>query len=88
MKTRVIMDRTGRITIPKQLRQELHLEPGNALEIESAGGQITLRPARGTTPRTKEQGVWVFRSGQPLSASATDEALQQVREERELANGG
>jgi AbrB family looped-hinge helix DNA binding protein len=46
MKTRVTLDRTGRITILKQLRKELHLEPGDALEIESSDGQITLRPVR------------------------------------------
>jgi len=36
----------------------------------------------------KEQGVWVFHSGEPLPASATDEMLQQIREERDLANLG
>jgi hypothetical protein len=37
----------------------------------SAGEQITLRPVRGTGPLTKEHGVWVFRTGQPMSASST-----------------
>jgi hypothetical protein len=32
--------------------------------------------------------VWVFHAGQPLPASATDEMLQQLREERDLANLG
>lgn len=69
-------------------------EPGDYLEMESAGEQITLRPVRGTGPLTKEQGVWVFHSGQPLPASATDEMLQLIRvlqligEERDLANLG
>lgn len=88
MKTRVIMDRTGRITILKQLRKELHLEPGDALEIKSSDGQITLRPVRGTAPLTKEHDVWVLHTGQHLPASATDEALRQVREERDVANHG
>lgn len=74
--------------IPKPLREQLHLEPGDALEMQSAGEQITLRPVRGTGPLTKEQGVWVFHAGQPLRASATDELLQQIREERDLANLG
>ncbi len=39
--------------------------------MESAGAQITLRPVCGTGPLTKEQGVWVFHSGEPLPASAT-----------------
>ena len=72
--------------IPKPLREKLHLKPGDSLEMESSGEQITLRPVRGTGPLTKEQGVWVFRTGQPLLASATDAMLQQLREERDESN--
>ncbi len=74
--------------IPKRLREELHLEPGDALEMETAGEQITLRPVRGTGPLTKEHGVWIFHSDQPLPASATDDVLRRIREERDLANKG
>ncbi len=88
MSTRLTIDKAGRVVIPKPLREELHLEPGDSLEMESTGDQITLRPVRGTGPLAKEQGVWVFHSGQPLPASATDEMLQQIREERDLANLG
>jgi len=48
---------------------------GDSLEMESTGQQITLRPVRGTSPLTKEHGVWVLRSGQSLPASAADEML-------------
>jgi AbrB family looped-hinge helix DNA binding protein len=88
MNARLIIDKAGRVVIPKPLRKELHLEPGDALEMDSAGEQITLRPVRGTGPLTKEHGVWVFYTGRPLPASATDEMLQQIREERDLANLG
>ena len=88
MSNRLVIDKAGRVVIPKLLREELHLEPGDALEMESAGEQITLRPVRGTGPLTKEYGVWVFYTGQPLAASATDKVLQQMREERDLANLG
>ena len=88
MNTRLVIDKAGRIVIPKSLREELRLKPGDALEMDTAGEQITLRPVRGTGPLTKEHGVWVFHAGQPLTASATDEMLQQIREERDLANLG
>jgi AbrB family looped-hinge helix DNA binding protein len=88
MNSRLTLDKAGRIVIPKPLRDELHLEAGDALEMESSGERITLRPIRGTGPLTKEHGVWVFRTGQPLPASATDEMLQRIREERDLANLG
>ena len=88
MSIRLTIDKAGRVVIPKPLREELHLEPGDALDMESAGEQITLRPVRGTGPLAKEHGVWVFHSGQPLRASATDEMLEQIRKERDLANLG
>jgi AbrB family looped-hinge helix DNA binding protein len=86
MNTRLTIDKAGRVVIPKPLREELHLEPGDFLEMESAGEQITLRPVRGTGPLAKEHGVWVFHSGEPLPASATDEILQKIRAKRDLAN--
>jgi len=88
MNVRLTIDKAGRVVIPKPVREELHLEPGDTLEMESAGEQITLRPVRGTGPLAKEHGVWVFHAGRPLPASSTDEMLEQIREERDLANLG
>ncbi len=88
MSIRLVIDKAGRVVIPKFLRDEFQLEPGDSLELESCGENITLRPVRGTGPLTKEQGVWVFHAGQPLPASVTDEVLQKVRKERDLANFG
>jgi AbrB family looped-hinge helix DNA binding protein len=88
MKSRLVLDKAGRVVIPKPLREELNLEAGDALELERTGEQIILRPVRGTGPLTREQGVWVFRTGHPLPAAATDEVLRQVREQRDRANLG
>ena len=88
MNTRLVIDKAGRVVIPKPLREELHLEPGDSLEMESVGERITLRPVRGTGPLSKEHGVWVFQSDDPLPASATDDMLRQIREERDAANLG
>jgi AbrB family looped-hinge helix DNA binding protein len=88
MNSRLTIDKAGRVVIPKPLREQLHLEPGDALEMETAGEQITLRPVRGSAPLNKEHGVWVFHAGQPLPASATDEILQEIREERDANNLG
>ena len=88
MNARLTIDKAGRIVIPKPLREELHLEPGDDLELESAGEEITLRPVRGTGPLTQEHGVWVFRTGQPMPASSTTEMLRQIRQDRDLANLG
>jgi AbrB family looped-hinge helix DNA binding protein len=88
MTNRLVIDKAGRVVIPKPLRKELRLEPGDALELETGGEQIILRPVRGTGPLRKEQGVWVFYSGKPMDASATDEMLHRIREESDLSNLG
>ena len=75
----VTVDRAGRIVLPKSIRQELDITPGTTLELEKAGECLTLRPVRGNAPLTQEQGVWVFRTGEALSASDTDEVLEKIR---------
>ncbi len=86
MNALLTIDKAGRIVIPKPLRQEMCLQAGDSLEMESAGERITLRPVRGTGPLMKEHGVWVFRSGHPLSAALTDGLRERIRVERDLAN--
>jgi len=82
------MDKAGRVVIPKPVRKELQLEAGDALELESSGGQILLRVVRGTGPLAQESGVWVFRTGHRLGADATNVVLEQIRGERDLGNLG
>jgi AbrB family looped-hinge helix DNA binding protein len=62
MTRKLTLDRAGRVTIPKALRDELNLEPGDSLQLESLGERIMLRPLRGTMPLRKEEGIWVFRA--------------------------
>ena len=88
MKATIVVDSEGRIELPGPLRREFHLGPGDTLEMESVGEQITLRPTTGTSIFQKEQGIWVFRCGTPLSATATDDTLQKIRSERDVQNAG
>jgi AbrB family looped-hinge helix DNA binding protein len=78
--TTVTIDKAGRVVIPKEIRDELRLEGGDALALESEGERVILWPVRGGSPLQKERGVWVFHGGRPLSL---DEANQMVRETRE-----
>ncbi len=88
MTARLTIDGAGRIVIPKPLRDELDLAPGDTLELEIAGENITLRPTRGTVPLTKEKGVSVFRTGHPLPLSVANDVLDRVRTERDRDNLG
>lgn len=77
------MDSAGRVVIPKPFRDAYGIGPGDTLELDSAGANITLRPLRAGSPLSKEKGVWVFRTGHPLPSSVTDSVLAQLREERD-----
>jgi len=86
MTTILTLDKAGRVVLPKPLRDELELAAGDTLELESRGEQIVLRPLRGSAPLQKERGVWVYRTGRPLTAATTDQTLRQIREERDQEN--
>jgi AbrB family looped-hinge helix DNA binding protein len=86
MMTKVTLDKAGRVVLPKPLRDELQLAPGDTLELESRGEQITLRPVRGDTPLQKERGIWVYRTGRPLTATTTDRTLREIPQERDRGN--
>ena len=88
MHVQLNIDKGGRIVIPKPVREELGLEAGDSLELESNGERITLRPVRATVPLAKEKGIWVFQTSGMLRQSETAEMLREIREERDLANFG
>jgi AbrB family looped-hinge helix DNA binding protein len=88
MRSKITLDRAGRVVLPKTLRDELHLSPGDTLDLTIKGDEVTLRPRRAATPLQKERGVWVFRTGQPLTAGETEKTLRDIREQRDRQNTG
>lgn len=80
---KLTLDSAGRVVIPKPVRDELHLQAGDALEIETYGEDITLRPVRGHAQLRKKSGVWVYRSGEALSADTVEKTLAEITRERE-----
>ena len=82
MGTKLTMDKAGRMVIPKALREDLELGPGDILELECEGEQIILRPLRSPPALEKERGIWVYRSGQRLTASQAQDTLNRMREKR------
>src|SRR5580700_5249326 len=82
MTTTLTIDRAGRLVLPKTVREELQLSAGDSLELESSEDQIVLRPVRGAATMRKKRGVWVMRTGKPLSAEVVDQAVRKIRNER------
>ena len=84
----VTIDKAGRVVIPKGIRDELRLEAGDALALESEGERVTLQPLRGGTPLQKERGVWVFRGGKSLSLDEANQIVREARKPRDRRNSG
>ena len=82
MVTTLKIDKAGRLVLPKPVRDEMQLEPGDSLELESSEDRVILRPVRGNARMRKKQGVWVLQTG-PLPANVVEETLRKIREERE-----
>lgn len=88
MKDVVTLDKAGRIVLPKPLRDELCLSPGDTLDVSVEGEQVMLRPRRTISPLEKKQGVWVFNTGKPMPSDETAETLRRIREQRARHNAG
>jgi AbrB family looped-hinge helix DNA binding protein len=88
MANQVTLDRAGRVVLPKALRDELHLSPGDTLDVTVEDDAVKLHLRRTATPLQKERGVWVFRTGEPLTASETDETIRNIRARRQLRYAG
>ena len=83
MVTTLTLDKAGRVVLPKPVRDELQLGPGDSLELHSSEDEIILRPTRGKGRMYKKQGVWVFDSGEPLTEDAVERTRHKAIEERE-----
>jgi AbrB family looped-hinge helix DNA binding protein len=77
----VTLDKAGRLVLPKPIREALRIGPGDSLEIESTEEHIVLSPVRVRPGLQKEHGVWVFRSGKPVTVSIPD-LIDRERERR------
>ncbi len=87
MHATLTMDDQGRVALPQDLREELHLAPGDALEMEALEGEITLRPVE-KARFVYEGGFPVLYGTSPLPLSIVEDTINQIREERDLQKLG
>lgn len=80
---KLTLDKAGRIVLPKPMRDELQLEPGDTLEVESSGDQIVLRRPKGNPQMRKKHGIWVFRSGETITPEMVEKTDRQIEAERD-----
>lgn len=82
MKSQVSIDKAGRVVLPKELRDELHLQAGDLLDISLENDEVRLHPSRAANRMKRENGIWVLRTGKKLTASETEAALAAIRRDR------
>ncbi len=80
----ITIDRAGRVVIPKEIRDRLHLQPGSELEIEVSGEEITLQAPTAETRLVEKAGVLVFDT-QTESEIEIASFINEQRSHRSLA---
>lgn len=75
------IDRFGRVLIPKKLREQLGLQPGERLEVDLAEGQLILRPTSRTAALVEHQGRLIFEGYGALQGDPVEDLRQSRLDE-------
>lgn len=76
-----MVDRAGRLVLPKPIRDRLGLSGGSELELSIAGESILLEPVRNDSNLVWKDGVLVH-TGVPTRDLASFDAVRSDREAR------
>lgn len=79
----VTIDKAGRVVIPKRLRDELQLAPGDSLALEFDGERVVLKPVQTAPIMRKKRGIWVLSGGPKPTEDDTRRMIEEARLERE-----
>ena len=75
------IDKTGRIVVPKPLRERFDLKPDTELEAVEQSDGVLLGPVEQRPSMIRVDGLWVH-PGVPQPGANWDRIQQKVREER------
>jgi AbrB family looped-hinge helix DNA binding protein len=91
MKTETIqIDKAGRVVLPKPLRDQFNLLPGDRLRLSVEGNGFRLEPADAGGELVRKGSVLVFTGGfsEPITTAKVNELIEQEREGRITAETG
>jgi len=88
MRATVEMDKSGRLVVPKKMREALHVQAGALFEVEERDEGIYLRPLH-REPLLVRRGGLLVMAGGPSAGYATRDLVGEDREDRldTLQNG-
>ena len=75
------IDKSGRLVVPKKLRDALHLVPGTRISVRQEGSALLIEQERQPRALYRKNGVLVYGSGRATPPGAVD-WVEQDREER------
>jgi AbrB family looped-hinge helix DNA binding protein len=77
------MDQAGRIVLPKAVRQELAINPGDVLRVSIRGLAVTLTPSKEITGFVRKGKALVFSTAGEavLSVGTVEELMEEERDE-------
>ena len=78
----VEIDKLGRLVVPKQAREALHLRPGDKLELRVTEECLTLQPVRAHRGLYEEGGLLVFDGGGGPDNTDIPQVIREMRERR------
>jgi AbrB family looped-hinge helix DNA binding protein len=79
--TRLKIDKSGRIVVPKRVRDHLGIREQAELEITTQSGGIFVRVVDDEPALVKVDGLWVHRGSAPPDAD-WERVIDDVRNER------
>jgi AbrB family looped-hinge helix DNA binding protein len=86
----VPIDKAGRIVLPKDVRQELAIQPGDVLRVGIQGLAVTLTPSKEKTGFVRQGKALIFSTtgDEVLKAGTVEALLDGQREEQGRRVGG
>jgi AbrB family looped-hinge helix DNA binding protein len=75
------IDKSGRIVLPKNLRERFGLTPDREVELVEQPDGVLIRQREHVPAMVKIDGLWVHQ-GTPLDRAQWDHVLDDAREER------
>jgi len=79
---RTTIDRAGRLVIPRALRTRIGLGDGGEVEIELDGAAVRVAPVAGSDVREKGGLLVIPSTGEPISADAIRDLIDDDRHQR------
>ena len=83
--TLVPIDKAGRVVLPKEVRDELAIQPGDHLQVAIRGGEVALLPQREKTGFVRRGRALVFSAGG--AALLDNEAVEAIRSSEQDRQG-